>query len=171
MKTSTTAIFAEELVPARPLSYPLTSPQREIWFDQAIHERSSMYNIGGYIHIAGAVDPERFVRAVKLLARKHDCLRTVLVKGESADDVPSQMFPAELPLHVPVRDFSRHADPHAAALEWMQARLDEPFELYGGPLLHFELLKIGPSCCYWLIKMHHIIVDGWSIALLCRSLG
>src|SRR6185312_14374831 len=82
-----------------------------------------------------------------------------------------QMFPAEVSLHVPVRDFSTHKEPHAAALEWMQARLDEPFDLYGGPLLHFELLKIGPSCCYWLIKMHHIIVDGWSIALLCRSLG
>src|SRR5262249_50270363 len=161
----------EDLALARLHSYPLTSAQREIWFDQAIHERSSMYNIGGYIHIAGAVDPERFERAVNPLARKHDCLRTMLVEAESAGDVPSQMFPSGVSLHVPVRDFSRQADPHAAALVWMQARLDEPFDLYGGLLLHFELLQIDPSCCYWLIKMHHIIVDGWSIALLCRSLG
>jgi len=171
MKTSTNAISPEDLAAALPSLYPLTSSQREIWFDQAIHERSSMYNIGGYIRIAGAVDPQRFERAVNLLARKHDCLRTVLVKADSAGDVPSQMFVTEASLHVPIRDFSRHADSHAAALEWMQARLDEPFELYGVPLLHFELLKIDPSCYYWLIKMHHIIVDGWSIALLCRSLG
>ena len=40
-------------------SHPLTSSQREIWFDQSIYERSSMYNIGGYVCIGGAIDPER----------------------------------------------------------------------------------------------------------------
>src|SRR3569833_2005499 len=171
MNISTSAVSRDDPVSAPPHLYALTSSQREIWFDQAIQGRSSMYNIGGYIHIAGAVDPERFERAVSLLARKHDCLRTVLVRGESAGDVPSQTFLGEMPLRVPVREFSQHADPHAAALEGMQARLDEPFDVYGGPLLHFELLKINPGCWYWLIKMHHLIVDGWSIALLCRSLG
>src|SRR5262249_43369634 len=43
--------------------YPLTSSQREIWFDQALYEHSSMYNIGGYCRITGAVDPERFEQA------------------------------------------------------------------------------------------------------------
>ena len=33
--------------------YPLTSSQREIWFDQTLHEHSSMYNIGGYVSKIG----------------------------------------------------------------------------------------------------------------------
>ena len=151
--------------------YPLTSPQREIWFDQALHERSSVYNIGGYIHIAGAVDPERFERAFNLLMRKHDCLRTVLFEGRSGDEVPTQTFAAELSLRVPLHDFSQQEDPHASASEWMQARLDEPFALFGEPLTRSDLLKLRSNLFYGLLQFHHIIVDGWSIALLCRSLA
>jgi len=37
--------------------YPLTSVQREIWFDQTLHPDVPMYNIGGYVRIDGPVDP------------------------------------------------------------------------------------------------------------------
>ena len=121
--------------------YPLTSSQREIWFDQALYEHSSMYNIGGYLRIAGAVDPERFEQAINLLARKHDCLRAVLIKGQHGDDVPMQMFAAKMSICVPLHDFSREPDPHASALEWMRKRFDEPFALYGQPLTRHDLVK------------------------------
>src|SRR3569833_1262773 len=130
MNISTSAVSRDDPVSAPPHLYALTSSQREIWFDQAIQGRSSMYNIGGYIHIAGAVDPERFERAVSLLARKQDYLRTVLVRGESAGDVPSQTFLGEMPLRVPVRDFSQHADPHAAAHKKKQTHHKKPFDVY-----------------------------------------
>ena len=151
--------------------HPLTSSQREIWFDQAFNERSPMYNIGGYMRIAGALDPERFEQAVNLLIRKHDCLRTVLLKGSGSSEVPMQAFAEDLPVRVPVYDFTQVADPHARALAWMQRRFDEPFSLYGGPLTRHDLLKVESKVFYWLFQCHHIIVDGWSIALLCRSLA
>src|SRR5262249_16996435 len=144
---------------------------REIWFDQALYEHSAMYNIGGYIRIPGAIDPERFEQAINLLIRKHDCLRTVLIKGRGSDEVPMQTFAAEMSVRAPLHDFSQDADPHASALEWMQARFDEPFALYGEPLTRHDLLKIDSNLFYWLLQFHHIIVDGWSIALLCRSLS
>jgi amino acid adenylation domain-containing protein len=153
------------------MTHTLTSSQREIWFDQALRQRSSTYNIGGYMSIAGAVDPERFERAINLLIRKHDCLRTVLVYGRTEDAVPEQSFAAEMSVRVPLRDFSHEADPHASALAWMQTRFDEPFDLLGEPLTRHDLLKVGPGLYYWLLQCHHIIVDGWSIALLCRSLA
>ena len=70
MKTSTSTIFEEDLASARSDSYSLTSSQREIWFDQAIHERSSMYNIGGYIRIAGAVDPQHPIEDAAMVFRR-----------------------------------------------------------------------------------------------------
>ena len=151
--------------------YPLTSPQREIWFDQAVHAHSSMYNIGGYLRIVGALDPQRFEQAINLLIRKHDCLRTVLIKESGSDEVPMQTFAADMSVRVPLHDFTQVADPHASALTWMQARFDEPFSLHGEPLTRHDLLKVDSNVFYWLLQYHHIIVDGWSIALLCRSLA
>jgi hypothetical protein len=151
--------------------HPLTSSQREIWFEQTLCEHSPMYNIGGYMRIAGAIDPKRFERAINLLIRKHDCLRTVLIKGIGSDDVPMQRFAADLSVRVPLHDFTQVADPHTTALAWMQARFDEPFSLYGEPLTRHDLLKVNSNVFYWLAQYHHIIVDGWSIALLCRSLA
>ena len=152
-------------------SHPITSSQREVWFDQLLHGDVPLYNIGGYVRISGSVDPERFERAVDLLVQKHDCLRTILIAGPDEDNVPLQVFAEEMPVQVPLHDFSIHADPHLAALEWMQQRFEESFALYGEKLFRYDLLKIGPDCFYWLKQYHHLVVDGWTIAMLVRSLG
>src|SRR5688572_3773521 len=89
--------------------HPLTSPQREIWFEQAIHPQLPLYNIGGYIRIEGPVDAQRFEHAIHLLLRKHDCLRTVLSSGAGKDDPPLQSFADDLRPPVPLHDFSGEA--------------------------------------------------------------
>ncbi|MGN8024151.1 non-ribosomal peptide synthetase [Phyllobacterium sp. 22229] len=154
------------------LIIPLTSPQREIWFDQIVHNDVPLYNYGGYVQILGTVDPERFERAVNLLVQKHDCMRTILVEGVGEDGLPGQIFVDALEVEVPFQDFSNYEHPHVAALEWMQQQMDRPFALYSEKLFRYELLKIGPNCFYYLCVFHHIIIDGWGIAsLLNPSLG
>ncbi|MEK8020576.1 MAG: condensation domain-containing protein, partial [Candidatus Parabeggiatoa sp.] len=147
--------------------YPLTSPQREIWFDQMLHPSLPLYNIGGYMQIDGAVDPKLFEQAVNLLVQRHDALRTVLVPGTS--DMPKQTFLENCPVTVPFHDFSGENDPRQAALAWMQEQFVQPFDWYDKPLCHFALLKIDDNCFYGFNKYHHLIVDGWSISLLNQS--
>jgi hypothetical protein len=40
--------------------YPLSTPQREIWFDQMLHDGVPLYNIGGYVDLPGRIDPVMF---------------------------------------------------------------------------------------------------------------
>lgn len=61
-------------------TYPLTSSQREIWFDQMLNADLPLYNIGGYVKIPGRLDTALFEQAVNLLVQKHDALRTVLLE-------------------------------------------------------------------------------------------
>jgi putative pyridoxal-dependent aspartate 1-decarboxylase len=149
--------------------YPLTSPQREIWFDQMLHPSVPLYNIGGYRQVNGAINPELFERAINLLVQRHDALRTVLVPSTS--DLPMQTFLEVLKVTVPVHDFSGKNNPHQAALDWMQQQFVQPFDLYEKPLFHFALLKINENCFFCLEKYHHLIVDGWSISLITQSLA
>jgi amino acid adenylation domain-containing protein len=151
--------------------YPLTSSQREIWFDQALHAEVALYNVGGYIKILGPLDPALFEQAVKLLVQKHDALRTVLTDTESEDGLPLQSFVNALSISVPLQDFSGHDNAEQLAVEWMQARFNEAFELIGQPLFRYDLVKTSDTRYYWLMQYHHLIVDGHSIALLHHSLA
>ena len=59
-------------VGSKPTWYPLSTPQREIWFDQMLHDGLPLYNIGGYVDLPGRIDPTLFEQAVNLLVRRHD---------------------------------------------------------------------------------------------------
>ncbi|NJO18311.1 MAG: hypothetical protein HC877_22035 [Thioploca sp.] len=86
--------------------YPLTSPQREIWFDQLLHEGIPLYNIGGFVKISGPINPILFEQAINLLIQKHDALRTILIEKVDEDGLPLQTFVETLPISVLVQDFS-----------------------------------------------------------------
>ncbi|MGN7964290.1 condensation domain-containing protein, partial [Brucella sp. 22210] len=151
--------------------FPLALSQREIWLDQVIHEGQPLYNLGSYLHIPCKVDLQRYRQAVDLLARKHDCLRIVLTEENDEDGFPLQTFREDTQNEVVFLDLSQYADPHAAALDWMQERLNEPFKLSGALLWKSALLKIADSCFYAFYLPHHLILDAWGGGLLYDSLG
>jgi len=156
---------------AQPSLYALTSPQREIWFDQILHEGIPLYNVGGYIKIPGAINPGLFEQAVNLLVQKHDTLRTVLTETADEDGVPMQTYAEKLAVTVPLCDFSTKAEPHESAMAWMQQRFEEPFELTEQPLFRYNLVKISEYYYYWFRQYHHLIVDNYAGALLHHSLA
>ncbi|MFN9658801.1 MAG: hypothetical protein ACK6BC_00235, partial [Cyanobacteriota bacterium] len=56
-------------VGSRPALYPLSTPQREIWFDQILNDGVPLYNIGGYVSLPGQINPKLFEQAVNLLVK------------------------------------------------------------------------------------------------------
>ncbi len=149
--------------------YPLSSPQREIWFDQRLNPELPQYNIGDYVQIDGPINAGLFETAVNLLVQRHDTLRTQL--APDTDEVPMQIFLKDLPVTVPFHDFSDEKHPRESALAWMQKEFVQPFDLYGKSLFHFALLKIDENCYFWFKKYHHIIIDGGGTTLLIQSLS
>ncbi|WP_334186389.1 LLM class flavin-dependent oxidoreductase [Noviherbaspirillum sp.] len=156
---------------ARGERHDLATVQREIWFDQVMHGDIPMYNIGGYVHIEGAIDYGRFTEAFNLVFHKHDNLRLVLIEPGNAEGEPEQVILPAFRLDVPIHDFSYETDPHAAAVQWIQARLDTPFTLYRQLLFRCDLIKLSESRFYWSMHFHHLATDGWGIALLGRSMA
>lgn len=151
--------------------HPLTSPQLDIWFDQLLHGDAPLYNIGGYMHLEGNLDVALFMQSAALLVQKFDVLRTVLSEQQSQDEdaLPMQGYADTLPVTVPLHDFSSQANPHEAAMAWMRQRFSEPFALQGAPLFRYTLLKLGDDSFLYFACYHHLIADGWTIALLVRA--
>ena len=115
----------ENIIPTP--SYPLTSSQREIWFEQQLYPTLPLYNIGGYVDLPGVLDPALFQQAVNLLIQKHDNLRIQLLADTDEDGVPHQQILDTLDVRVPVQDLSQAPNPAAAAQDWMRERFRTPF--------------------------------------------
>ncbi len=143
-------------------SYPLSSTQREILFDQLLHPDVPLYNIGGYLRIDGPIDPKVFEKALNQMIQDNDALRILLHEGES---LPTQTFAENVHFKLDYYDFSTQKNAHQSALQWMKQEFAKPFQLYDRLLFQFALLKISAECYYWLGKYHHLIMDGWSISL------
>jgi amino acid adenylation domain-containing protein len=148
--------------------YPLSSPQRDIWFDQILHPDVPLYNIGGYVRIEGSINSTLFEKAINQVIEKNDALRIILHEGEN---LPTQTFAENVHIKLDFHDFSEPENARESALEWMEQEFVKPFQLYDGLLFHFALCNASKLCYYWLMKYHHLIVDGWSMSLIVQRVA
>ncbi|AZE90089.1 non-ribosomal peptide synthetase [Pseudomonas orientalis] len=152
-----------------PASFPLTAAQQDIWLDQLRAGDSPLYNIGGYIDLAGAIAPEWIQRAVELLVARHDALRTQL--HSDADGLPRQTFAAAWKVDVAQYDFCGLADPEAAAQSLIHAQMARPYAMSGEPLFRFLLIKLDDDHYRLGTQAHHLILDGWGFGQMLQSLA
>ncbi|HEV2552118.1 MAG TPA: condensation domain-containing protein, partial [Stellaceae bacterium] len=144
----------------------LNSAQLPVWLDLQNGTDPRSYVIGGYLRIAGAIDPERLRRALALAIADNDALR---LRVDA--DHPRQAFHAELLPPLDVLDISAAADPEAAFRTYIVRTFARPFDMAGGALFHFVLAKGGERQWFLLIRYHHLIIDGMGISLMIRAVA
>jgi len=99
--------------------YPLSSPQREIWFDQILHPDLPLYNFGGYLRIDGPIDPALFEKALNQVIEENDALRIMFIKEKT---LPTQVFIENVQLKLDFLDFSKNEEPKRQAWnKWGQS--------------------------------------------------
>ncbi|MGY2044274.1 amino acid adenylation domain-containing protein [Pseudomonas pergaminensis] len=150
-------------------SFPLTAAQQDIWLDQLRVGDSPLYNIGGYVDFAGAIDPELMQHALERLVAKHDALRTQL--HSDADGLPRQSFATTLAVDLALHDVSAAPDPQAASQALMQTQMALPFVMRGAPLFRFFLVKLSAHHYRLGTQAHHLILDGWGFGQMLQSLA
>ncbi|HEV2344244.1 MAG TPA: amino acid adenylation domain-containing protein [Actinocrinis sp.] len=142
---------------------PLLEAQSGIWFAQALDPADPTYCISDCVDIDGPVDVELMRAAHARVEAEAESLRLRLT---STPDGPGQYVraaPGE-PLHY--LDFSGESDPDDAAGAWIAADTGRPFELTGGALCTTALFKLEDRRFTLYRRVHHAVVDGWSLALL-----
>jgi amino acid adenylation domain-containing protein len=145
--------------------YPLSSSQKEIWLDQLLSPNIPLYNIGGYLHISGAIDIKVFEQSLNQLIQEYDALRIKL--QQSSEGFAVQTIKEYVDFHLDYHEFSENHE----AMAWMHKQFKQPFKLEGELLFQFALLKIADNCYYSFAKFHHIIVDGYAISLINKRLA
>ena len=105
--------------------------------------------------------------AIALVVERHESLRTTfaLVYGTPRQRVGGAWAPV-----LTRTDLSTEPDPDTTARAWIQQAAQEPFDLAQGPLVRAELLCLAADRHVLFFNAHHIIFDGWSMAVMFREL-
>jgi amino acid adenylation domain-containing protein/thioester reductase-like protein/non-ribosomal peptide synthase protein (TIGR01720 family) len=145
--------------------YPLTSYQKDIWLEQCLYSGKPIYNLGGFMDIKGKIDNDVLNKSINMLIKQNDCLRMSVIDKNGE---PYLKILSENAYKVPFYDFSNKENPYETCIDWLNKEFLEPFDLTGN-LFQFALLKSDENTYFWLIKFHHIIIDGFGIGVLYKQ--
>ena len=146
--------------------YPLSLNQRNIWDVERACPDTSINNICTTLHIQGRINFSVLQRSVDLVLSADPSLHARIVLQ---DKTPMQYQAAYQPESIPIYDFSQTSQDGIAC--WEESFTREVLPLMDAPLYRFALLRTGENSCRLVVKMHHLISDGWTQVLLCNRIG
>ncbi|MGB7132073.1 MAG: amino acid adenylation domain-containing protein, partial [Candidatus Sulfotelmatobacter sp.] len=149
--------------------FPASFAQQRLWFLDQLEPGTAAYNLPRAFRIVGSLDVDSLARAFHIVVQRHECLRTVF---ESVDGQARQIVLPELEVPLLVVDLSHvpEQERRQAALRIAGEEGKKPFDLTHGPLFRTLLLRLKADEHILVLVMHHIVTDGWSIAILFGEL-
>jgi amino acid adenylation domain-containing protein len=149
--------------------YPLSFAQERLWFIDRFQPGGFAYNITGGIRMRGQLDVAALEASLGEVVHRHEPLRTTFT---AADGEPVQVVAPYERLGLVVADLQ--SSPKHGRLADLETRLVEegrrPFDLEKGPLFRAWLYRLAPDDHVLQMTMHHIVADGWSLAVLSKEL-
>ncbi|GGK48888.1 non-ribosomal peptide synthetase [Salinarimonas ramus] len=122
------------------------------------------------LHVAGPLDPNALERAWNRLLARHEALRTRIAwRGRER---PVQIVEERVEMTVSRIDLSAlDAPARVAALGRLDAEeAGAGFDLEAAPLVRCTLVRLGAQEWEVFWACHHVMVDGWSFAIIERDL-
>ncbi|WP_158885984.1 non-ribosomal peptide synthetase [Amycolatopsis anabasis] len=148
---------------------PLSFAQQRLWFLNELEPGGVEYNSGFAVRLTGDLDRAALVTALRGLVRRHEALRTTF---DTEDGAGVQIVHPPYDLELPVADLS-HVDAasRSSELDRVLTEFNQPFDLRRSPLFRARLVRFAAGDHLLVLGFHHIVIDGWSLDVLCDELG
>ncbi|CAL9327166.1 non-ribosomal peptide synthetase [Streptomyces sp. SudanB182_2057] len=146
----------------------LSAAQQGVWFAHLLDPTQQTFNCAEYLAVEGPVDEEVFRYAWARLHAETDVLR---VRSIVSDEGLWQLVEPPGEADLPLVDCSGAPDPEAAAHRWMREDLTRPVDLSQPPISTFALLRLAPDRHWFYYRLHHVLVDGYSVRMIGRRLA
>ncbi|NEP33690.1 amino acid adenylation domain-containing protein [Moorena sp. SIO3B2] len=147
----------------------LSFAQERLWFINQLFPDNSSYNQPIALNLKGPLNVVALEQSLKEIIQRHETLRTSFpeINGQPVQIVAPVM---ELPLTVVDLQSSDSTHEQSEKVkELVRQEAIATFDLANGPVLQVTLLQLESEHHVLLIKMHHIISDGWSLGILVRE--
>ena len=145
---------------------PTSYAQQRFWFLEQLAPGNKAYNIAVALHLSGPIDRSALERALGEMVKRHESLRTTF---ELADGEPVQVTSSSIPLPFEYEFVGQLTKPEVSA--YLRELGEQSFDLRAGPLMQLHLIGLSLNEHVLLMRMHHIIYDGWSEGVFFRELA
>lgn len=154
----------EDILPLSPLQEGL------LFHAQYEHEAKRLYVAQFVVDLTGPLDAAALRSAAAALLERHANLRATFMHRKSGE--PIQVIRRDAPFQWDDIDLSDLEQATAATrcAEVTESDWARGIDIQDPALLRFTLIRQGPELSRLLLTAHHLILDGWSIALLMREL-
>ncbi|RTQ35418.1 amino acid adenylation domain-containing protein [Variovorax gossypii] len=160
---------ADPIVAAeRGVLLPLSHSQQRLWYVTRIDAQAgAAYHLPAALRLRGALDRIALQRALDRIVARHESLRArfVVVDGQ-----PRQRIEEAQSMAVSLHEIDGLDELGNSTLRALcQAEAAAPFDLEREPPLRVRLLRLAADEHVLLLTMHHIVCDGWSLAVLAHE--
>ncbi|MDP5218855.1 amino acid adenylation domain-containing protein [Ruegeria sp. 2205SS24-7] len=153
-----------DTIPPAPIAahYPLSPAQRRLWVLNEIDPTAYLLNVA--VRIDGPLCIDLLARACAEVGKRHFALGTRLV---TPDGIPRQI-PAACPITL-IKHVARGWS-ESRLLTALEQQARKPFDLETGPPLRLQIWDHGDDRALFLLSLHHIVGDGWSLNLILSEI-
>jgi amino acid adenylation domain-containing protein/thioester reductase-like protein/non-ribosomal peptide synthase protein (TIGR01720 family) len=151
----------------RPDVIPLSFSQNRLWFIGQLQGPSPVYNRAVALRLHGTFDVDALGAALGDVLERHESLRTVFT---SVDGVPQQVvMPAEgIEFGWELVDATGWSEDQVNA--GVAETVSYCFDLANEVPFRSKLFRISETEHVWVVVVHHIAGDGWSISVLATDI-
>ncbi|MGB7128152.1 MAG: amino acid adenylation domain-containing protein [Candidatus Rhabdochlamydia sp.] len=136
---------------------PLSLNQEALWFIDQLYPLSPLYMIVLAFCLKGQINPGKLKKSLNSMVQRHEILRTRFVERQQwIEDLGRESF-----IEV---DLSQEKNAEEKGLSLLQEQICLGMNLSQLPLFQILLVKIKEDLHFGLLRVHHIIFDGESIA-------
>lgn len=149
--------------------YPLSTMQEGMLFHSIDATETGMYTEQLSCLLDEDLNVPAFTRAWQHVVARHAILRTSFI-WEHVDE-PLQVVHPEVTMLIAERDWREFAPAEQQDLldNFLADDRLLAFELTQAPLMRLALLRLADDSYRFIWTHHHILLDGWSVALLLRE--
>ncbi|MET8873402.1 non-ribosomal peptide synthase/polyketide synthase [Nocardia sp. NPDC004604] len=138
-------------------AFPLAPAQLGIWYAQLL-EPDVPINVAEYVDVPQALDIAILQEVTVEAAREYE---SALVRVGESGGAPCQWVDPANSIGIQAIDLRDHADPVAAAHEWMRADAGAPVDMLADRLFAGAVLRVADHRSFWYLRVHHIVLDGF----------
>ncbi|NLO50666.1 MAG: AMP-binding protein, partial [Bacteroidales bacterium] len=147
--------------------YPLTNSQKGLWYTEQFYPGTAIGNIVASTSLKETIDYGKLAIAVNLFIKRHDGVRLRITDNNLE---PEQYIAEYQEKEFEYIDFSVQGG-REAFYKWADIEAQVPFQLINSDLFHFCLFKISENEGGVFARIHHLISDAWTMALMCNEIG
>ena len=143
--------------------FSLTYPEQSIYLTEQFYKNSTVNNICGTAIIKSKLNFDSLKKAINYVVLTNDSFRIHLIQE---DHEIKQYITDYKEFDIEIIDIKDEK----SVVDIENSVMQKHFELFDNDLFEFKIFRFEDGCGGFLLNIHHIIADSWTLGLTCRKI-